>query len=208
LVTTCTTVTTAATCWLSDVSRSGNPSFYSSERKYVFGPQVDFGAAQLFFNANAAGFELSDGDTIAESFGVDYEITEKVYAGYLMSQINSTPEPTIIGGVRVERTEAVRAHRQSRAILRAPRPRPAAGLFLSRPISRGGRRRPASDPYVDDHGQPDCKASYDIGDKFTVYLQARYVTDEPLRFFSGNNRRLAENEIYSWNAMSGVQMGS
>jgi TonB-dependent receptor len=65
---------------------------------------------------------------------------------------------------------------------------------------------PESDLYVDDHGQLDFKASYDIGEKFTVYLQAQNLTDEPLRFFSGNNSRLAENEIYSWNAMFGVQM--
>lgn len=33
------------------------------------------------------------------------------------------------------------------------------------------------------------------------------MTDEPLRFFSGKNSgRLAENEIYSWNAVAGVQV--
>jgi hypothetical protein len=31
------------------------------------------------------------------------------------------------------------------------------------------------------------------------------ITDEPLRYFSGDKRRLAENEIYSWNALVGLQ---
>ncbi|HEX9640609.1 MAG TPA: TonB-dependent receptor, partial [Candidatus Krumholzibacteria bacterium] len=65
---------------------------------------------------------------------------------------------------------------------------------------------PETDLYVDDHGQLDFKASYDFGDMVTVFLQAQNLNDEPLRFFSGDKSRLAENEIYSWNAMLGVQL--
>jgi hypothetical protein len=33
------------------------------------------------------------------------------------------------------------------------------------------------------------------------------MTDEPLRMFSGRKSgRLAENEIYSWNALAGIQV--
>jgi hypothetical protein len=32
------------------------------------------------------------------------------------------------------------------------------------------------------------------------------LTDEPLRYTSGRGRRLAENEMYSWNATAGIQV--
>jgi outer membrane receptor protein involved in Fe transport len=65
---------------------------------------------------------------------------------------------------------------------------------------------PATDLYVDEHGQLDFKASYDFGDMVTVFLQGQNLNDEPLRFYSGDKSRLAENEFYSWNAMLGVQV--
>ena len=40
----------------------------------------------------------------------------------------------------------------------------------------------------------------------TGVLQGQNLTDEPLRFYSGDKSRLAENEFYSWNAMLGVQV--
>src|SRR5678815_407317 len=61
------------------------------------------------------------------------------------------------------------------------------------------------DLYVDAHGQLDVKTSYEIGDHFTVFLQVQNLNDEPLRYFSGDKSRLAENEIYSWNALAGIQ---
>jgi hypothetical protein len=30
------------------------------------------------------------------------------------------------------------------------------------------------------------------------------ITGEPLRFYSGDRSRMAENEFYSWNATAGV----
>jgi len=403
---------------LSDVSRPGDPDFYESERRYTFGPQVDFGAAQQFYDANAASFELNDADSIAESFGVDYTISEDVTAGYLMAQIDLMPELTVIGGVRVERTESdfsahdlefvdgdidpappqvtgsksytnwlpglqmryaatpdllVRAawtntigrpsyeqnvpfrifeteaveddegevvegvfegaietgnadldplesmnfdlsveyYLQPSGVLAAgvfykdidnpiftrvqqleevdfegrfyeeleivqpqnaesgeifgielnyqqafsmlPAPFDGLGISLGYTYSdseatvfdresdvpfflqsehvanlalfyeRGGLGlrlgysykseyldslgdSPETDLYVDEHGQLDFKASYDIGEMFTVFLQGQNLNDEPLRFYSGDKSRLAENEIYSWNAMLGVQV--
>jgi TonB-dependent receptor len=88
---------------LSQVMQPGREDFYSSERDYTFGPMVDFNAAQRFFAENAGGFELSDQDTIAESFGVDYTVEEKVTAGYVMGSLD-IGRATFVGGVRVERT--------------------------------------------------------------------------------------------------------
>ncbi len=64
----------------------------------------------------------------------------------------------------------------------------------------------ASDLYVDAHGQLDFKTSYGFTDNITGFLQVQNITDEPLRFITGNGRLLAENEFYSWNALMGVQI--
>jgi TonB-dependent receptor len=400
---------------LSDVSIPGRPDFYDSERGYQFGPKVDIGAANQFFRDNQAGFEVNDADTAAESFGVDYDITEKVSAGYIMGSAD-VGRATIVGGVRVEHTSSdfsafdvvfvdgdldgdpeqvngtksytnwlpglqVRFAARDDLIMRAAwtntiaRPsyeqnvpfrifeteevedddgnptgefegaiemgnpdldplesmnfdvavewylQPigllSAGIFykdIENPIfnrvqtlegevfegrtyeeleiiqpqnaesgeifgielnyqqqftmlpspfdglgvqigytytdseadvfdrddpvpfflqsehvgnialyyeKRGFELRLGytyrseyldsvgdeafQDLYVDEHGQLDFKTSYELGDHFTMFLQVQNINDEPLRFYSGNKRRLAENEIYSWNALVGVQ---
>jgi TonB-dependent receptor len=61
----------------------------------------------------------------------------------------------------------------------------------------------ASDLYVDSHGQLDLKASYQATPQLTMYVQMQNITDEPLRYFSGDRSRMAENEFYSWNATAG-----
>jgi TonB-dependent receptor len=90
---------------LSQVADPGNPEFYRSQRSYYpFGPTPDFNAAEAFFRDNSADFEVSDADTIAESYGVDYEVAEDVTAAYLMGSA-TVGSATFVGGVRVEKTE-------------------------------------------------------------------------------------------------------
>jgi len=72
--------------------------------------------------------------------------------------------------------------------------------------SLGGE--PETDVCMDEHGQLDFKASYDLGEKVAMYLQAQNLTAEPLRYLSGTDRLLAENESYSWKAMSGLEVES
>ncbi len=62
----------------------------------------------------------------------------------------------------------------------------------------------SEDFYVDAHGQLDFKASYTFGKGTTVFMQMQNITGEPLRYFSGDKSRMAENEFYSWNATAGV----
>jgi TonB-dependent receptor len=83
----------------------GKSNFYSSERRYEYGPRIDYGAVESFFRANETGFEPNAADTVAESFGVDYTITEDVTAGYVMSTVE-IGNAVLIGGVRMERTES------------------------------------------------------------------------------------------------------
>ena len=63
------------------------------------------------------------------------------------------------------------------------------------------------DLYIDGYGQLDFKVSYALSGYFDVFLEVHNITDEPVRFISGRDSgRLAENEIYSWNAVLGVQV--
>jgi TonB-dependent receptor len=91
---------------LAQVTRAGDPNFYCDERCYTFGPKIDFDAAQRFFRDNEAAFEVNVEDSIAEEYGVDYVIDEKISAGYVMLQFELTPGMTVTGGVRMEKTEA------------------------------------------------------------------------------------------------------
>jgi len=90
---------------LSQVASGGDPDFYQSQRDYYpFGPTPDFNASEAFFRDNESDFEVSDSDTIAESYGVDYEVAEDISAAYVMGSA-TLGSATFIGGVRVEKTE-------------------------------------------------------------------------------------------------------
>lgn len=65
---------------------------------------------------------------------------------------------------------------------------------------------PDQDLFVAAHGQLDFKASYAFSKQVSGFIQIQNLNDEPLRFYSGNKSRLAENEIYSWNALAGVSI--
>ena len=90
---------------LSDVAQPGDRSFFTGVRRgYTFGPFPNYRASESFFRTNEALFEVNDADTAVDSFGVDYDVQEDVTAGYLMASVD-VGNATIIGGVRVERTE-------------------------------------------------------------------------------------------------------
>jgi len=61
------------------------------------------------------------------------------------------------------------------------------------------------DIYVDSRSQLDLKLAYSVSDAWRLFVEFRNLTDEPWRYLNGN-KRLAENEIYSWNAAAGVQV--
>ncbi|MCU0975423.1 MAG: TonB-dependent receptor [Steroidobacteraceae bacterium] len=63
---------------------------------------------------------------------------------------------------------------------------------------------PEQDVYVDERSQLDVKLSYAFNPKWRVYAEFLNLTDEPLRYLNGN-KRLAENELYSWNAVAGFE---
>jgi TonB-dependent receptor len=89
---------------LTGFTEPGRSDFYCSERCYEFGPRILFPAIDQFYTDNSAGFELSDADTIAESFGVDFEVTEEVTGAYVMGTMD-IGRSTVIAGVRFEDTQ-------------------------------------------------------------------------------------------------------
>lgn len=91
---------------LDQVSKPGRASFLDSVRPYYpFGPRVDYRAAEAVFASDTALFEVSDGDSLEESLASDYEVSEDITAAYLMAGVD-LDRWSIVGGVRVERTEA------------------------------------------------------------------------------------------------------
>lgn len=61
-------------------------------------------AMDSFYSSNPAFFELNTDDTFAQNFASDYNLTENIYAGYLMATYE-TEKLQVIGGLRVEHTD-------------------------------------------------------------------------------------------------------
>jgi TonB-dependent receptor len=72
--------------------------------RYTFGPTINFAAARDYVDANPSLFTVNASDQISQSVTSDYNVIEKVSAGYVMASIRRG-DLTIIPGVRVEHTE-------------------------------------------------------------------------------------------------------
>lgn len=90
-----------STLTLAAASFLGEPSIYGG--RYRFGPRVDTAAAEAFFSANPSQFKL-DPKSIGDSLSSDYDVSERIYAAYVMAEAH-VGRLTVIPGVRVERTE-------------------------------------------------------------------------------------------------------
>lgn len=64
---------------------------------------MDIDAMDGFFGSNPTFFELNTSDTFAQNFASDYNLTESIYAGYMMATYE-TEQVQVIGGVRIEHT--------------------------------------------------------------------------------------------------------
>ncbi|HWK35467.1 TonB-dependent receptor [Sphingomonas sp.] len=76
--------------------------FYTS--RYNFGPAMDYQKVLDYYAANPALLTLDTLQTAINEASLDYNIREKIYAGYGMASLKFG-DLTAIGGVRVERTE-------------------------------------------------------------------------------------------------------
>lgn len=77
--------------------------YYDGE--YTFGPSMDYDQVMAyFFRDNPSRLSLDAATTAKNDYALDYNIRERIYAGYGMANIQFG-ELTVIGGARVEKTK-------------------------------------------------------------------------------------------------------
>lgn len=80
---------------------TGDTGFYDG--RYVFGPRIDYAAAQAFAAANPGLLSPNVSSTVGNSLANDYDVREKIWAGYLMGTF-TWGRFTLVPGVRIEHT--------------------------------------------------------------------------------------------------------
>lgn len=94
---------TAITTFADTGSVLGEPDdFYDGE--YQFGPTIDYRGVLDFFNANPDLLSLDEDATFINDRSVDYDIRERIYAAYGMTEFE-IGDLSVVGGVRVEQTK-------------------------------------------------------------------------------------------------------
>ncbi|HWU14974.1 MAG TPA: TonB-dependent receptor, partial [Caulobacter sp.] len=74
------------------------------EGRYAFGPIVDYTAAQAYVTANPATLKLNAAKSLSTALLSDYDVSEKIYAGYAMATLKMG-RVTLVPGLRVEATD-------------------------------------------------------------------------------------------------------
>jgi TonB-dependent receptor len=81
------------------------PSLASTyEGRYAFGPTVSYQAAQAYVTANPTTLKLNAAKSLSTSLLSDYDVSEKIYAGYAMATLK-LGNATVVPGLRVETTD-------------------------------------------------------------------------------------------------------
>ena len=94
---------TGSTVWTlaPDVGYTADPHFYSD--LYHFGLRLDYDAARAFIAANPGVIKIDNPGTLADTLSSDYDVKERILAGYAMATLRFGPL-TLIPGVRIENT--------------------------------------------------------------------------------------------------------
>ncbi|MBO9560691.1 MAG: TonB-dependent receptor [Caulobacter sp.] len=71
--------------------------------RYRFGPTVNYEAAQAYVTTNPTTLKLNAAKSLSTSLLSDYDVSEKIYAGYAMATLK-LGRVTLVPGVRVETT--------------------------------------------------------------------------------------------------------
>jgi len=74
--------------------------------RYRFGPTLNLGNLQAYFRNNPGRFTFDPTSSANDSIVADFDGTETVLAAYAMASVQATPRASVLGGVRVERTDA------------------------------------------------------------------------------------------------------
>lgn len=86
---------------LANVSYLGDTSFYGGD--YTYGPRVDYDTAQAYLAARPGTITLNTAGSINNSLANDYDVKERILAGYAMATLK-LDKLTLVPGVRVEQT--------------------------------------------------------------------------------------------------------
>lgn len=132
---------------LANVSYLGDTSFYGND--YTFGPRIDYVAAQAYLAANPGTVTLNTAGSIANSLANDYDVKERIIAGYAMATLKFD-KLTLVPGVRVEQT----------------RDRSQAKLITATSSLTSGYNSFGSKQYTDVF--PGLNARYDLTDALVV----------------------------------------
>jgi TonB-dependent receptor len=90
---------------LASTGASYNDGSSTYDGRYLFGPRINYDLAQTYYTVtNPAARTLDAAASLANSLINDYDLSEKVYAGYVMATAKFGPV-TIVPGVRVEHTD-------------------------------------------------------------------------------------------------------
>jgi TonB-dependent receptor len=84
------------------------PSGFMNGR-YRLGPTINLAGLQAFFAANPARFTYDAAGSLSNSITADFDGTEEISAAYAMASVRISPRGTLLGGLRVERTDATYA---------------------------------------------------------------------------------------------------
>lgn len=79
-----------------------NDNYYNGA--YKFGPYTDYGEISSYFGSNASGFTVSPGTTHLNSDSNDFDLIERITAGYLMNTVDLN-RLRVQTGVRFEGTQ-------------------------------------------------------------------------------------------------------
>ncbi|TCM19385.1 TonB-dependent receptor [Novosphingobium sp. PhB165] len=81
---------------------TGDDSFYGD--MFNFGTRIDYDAARAYMSANPSVAKIDSAGTLSDSLASDYDVREKITAGYIMATLRFGGL-TVVPGVRIEHTE-------------------------------------------------------------------------------------------------------
>lgn len=82
--------------------------------RFNFGPTINLAAMQDYFQANPQRFAYDAEGSAGNSLSADFDATEEVWSGYAMSEVKLSPRTSLLGGLRVEYTDATYSANQLR----------------------------------------------------------------------------------------------
>jgi TonB-dependent receptor len=91
---------------LADGGQAGPEPADFMRGRYRLGPTTNLAAMQAYYRANPGRFAFDAATTLNNSIVADFDAEEEIASAYGMASLNLTPQLTLVGGLRVERTEA------------------------------------------------------------------------------------------------------